>query len=383
MCQCQPPQASGSAPQAHSVGPGQGMPRSRSASNSTSSTRPSSSIGSSTTGSSINKEAGGGGSGSSKARQGRGGGPDNPGVWALAAGSGRSAGPAESSRRREGPQEQLPLPPFLSSESRSAFRSGLVQRGQQPSSREASQGPDRAERGPWRGSPHIRGDALERVWRRGVEGKRGEEEEEDEGEATRGAGGRAGTQREQREEREREPSRAERTLPPELLKRLRRELAQARCTVKVGRVGISPGVVKQIHDLWRHHETVRVRCQHGAAANMRRTHHELEVSPPASPSILRLRLPQDSPSVEASGLHGHASSKGGGPNRGAWLEVLIIRRSRGPARNRQSGMHANAKVLRSSSLFCILPLVLSPPSQPSRGTDLPLLPGRVWNVRRE
>jgi RNA-binding protein YhbY len=48
--------------------------------------------------------------------------------------------------------------------------------------------------------------------------------------------------------------------------------------LKVGKAGVTEGIVNGIHERWRNAELVKVRCDDISAMNMRRTHEILEVS---------------------------------------------------------------------------------------------------------
>jgi RNA-binding protein YhbY len=48
--------------------------------------------------------------------------------------------------------------------------------------------------------------------------------------------------------------------------------------LKVGKAGITEGIVNGIHERWRNAEVVKIRFEDVWAMNMRRTHEMLEVS---------------------------------------------------------------------------------------------------------
>lgn len=89
--------------------------------------------------------------------------------------------------------------------------------------------------------------------------------------------------RQKREERkeskgeERVPTLAELTLPPEELRRVRTLGIGLRKKVKVGKAGITEGIVNGIHERWRRSEVVKIECEDICRMNMKRTHDLLEV----------------------------------------------------------------------------------------------------------
>lgn len=74
------------------------------------------------------------------------------------------------------------------------------------------------------------------------------------------------------------PSLAELTLPEDELKRLRSLGILSRHRIKVGKLGVTNGIVESMHNEWRNSEVVRVKCEGPPAQNMKRTHETLEVS---------------------------------------------------------------------------------------------------------
>lgn len=70
---------------------------------------------------------------------------------------------------------------------------------------------------------------------------------------------------------------AELTIPPEELKRLRREGVRLAKRLKVGKAGITEGIVNGIHERWRRSELVKIKCEDLCRMNMKRTHEILEV----------------------------------------------------------------------------------------------------------
>lgn len=76
------------------------------------------------------------------------------------------------------------------------------------------------------------------------------------------------------------PSAAELALPRDELRRLQGIGIKVRKRLKVGKAGITEGIVNGIHERWRNMEVVKIRCEDVWAMNMRRTHEILEVSAP-------------------------------------------------------------------------------------------------------
>lgn len=74
------------------------------------------------------------------------------------------------------------------------------------------------------------------------------------------------------------PSAAELTLPRDELRRLQGVGIRLRKRLKVGKPGVTEGIVNGIHERWRNVELVKIRCDDVSAMNMRRTHEILEVS---------------------------------------------------------------------------------------------------------
>lgn len=79
-----------------------------------------------------------------------------------------------------------------------------------------------------------------------------------------------------RKEDERAPTLAELTLPEEELRRLKGIGIQIRKKLKVGKAGITEGIVNGIHERWRRAEVVKIRCEDICKLNMKRTHDILE-----------------------------------------------------------------------------------------------------------
>ncbi|XP_047960641.1 CRM-domain containing factor CFM2, chloroplastic [Salvia hispanica] len=78
------------------------------------------------------------------------------------------------------------------------------------------------------------------------------------------------------EKRETAPSLAELTLPAPELRRLRSIGIALRKKLKVGKAGITEGIVNGIHERWRRSEVVRITCEDICRLNMKRTHELLE-----------------------------------------------------------------------------------------------------------
>ncbi|WCJ20899.1 CRM-domain containing factor CFM2 chloroplastic [Euphorbia peplus] len=83
----------------------------------------------------------------------------------------------------------------------------------------------------------------------------------------------------EREEKKREPkapSLAELNLNREELRRLRRIGIDEKRKLKVGKAGITEGIVNGIHERWRRQEVVKIACEDLCRMNMKRTHDLLE-----------------------------------------------------------------------------------------------------------
>ncbi|XP_004232267.1 CRM-domain containing factor CFM2, chloroplastic [Solanum lycopersicum] len=76
--------------------------------------------------------------------------------------------------------------------------------------------------------------------------------------------------------KERAPSLAELTLPAEELRRLRTVGIALRKKLKIGKAGITEGIVNGIHERWRRIELVKITCEDICRLNMKRTHELLE-----------------------------------------------------------------------------------------------------------
>lgn len=74
------------------------------------------------------------------------------------------------------------------------------------------------------------------------------------------------------------PSLAELKLSGEELRRLRTIGIGLRKKLKIGKAGITEGIVNGIHERWRNVEVVKIECEDLCRLNMNRTHDLLEVS---------------------------------------------------------------------------------------------------------
>lgn len=77
--------------------------------------------------------------------------------------------------------------------------------------------------------------------------------------------------------KERVPTLAELSLPQQELRRLTTLGIQLKKKLKVGKAGITEGIVNGIHERWRRSEVVRIVCEDLCRINMKRTHDLLEV----------------------------------------------------------------------------------------------------------
>jgi len=77
---------------------------------------------------------------------------------------------------------------------------------------------------------------------------------------------------------ERVPTLAELSLPKAEIKRLTTAGMWMKQKLRVGKAGITEGIVNGIHERWRNSEVVRIACDDLSAFNMKRTHELLEVS---------------------------------------------------------------------------------------------------------
>ncbi|XP_056841945.1 CRM-domain containing factor CFM2, chloroplastic-like [Raphanus sativus] len=80
----------------------------------------------------------------------------------------------------------------------------------------------------------------------------------------------------ERKDAEKVPSLAELTLPPGELRRLRSDGIRLTKKIKIGKAGITEGIVNGIHERWRTREVVKIFCEDISAMNMKRTHDVLE-----------------------------------------------------------------------------------------------------------
>lgn len=79
------------------------------------------------------------------------------------------------------------------------------------------------------------------------------------------------------EKKEKLPMLAELLIAREELKRLRSIGIRLDKTLKVGKAGITEGIVNGIHERWRRSELVKIKCKDLCWLNMKRTHEILEV----------------------------------------------------------------------------------------------------------
>ncbi|KAG7575593.1 RNA-binding CRM domain [Arabidopsis thaliana x Arabidopsis arenosa] len=80
----------------------------------------------------------------------------------------------------------------------------------------------------------------------------------------------------ERKKEEKVPSLAELTLPPAELRRLRSAGIRLTKKLKIGKAGITEGIVNGIHERWRTTEVVKIFCEDISRMNMKRTHDVLE-----------------------------------------------------------------------------------------------------------
>lgn len=80
-----------------------------------------------------------------------------------------------------------------------------------------------------------------------------------------------------RKRKERVPTLAELSLPQQELRRLTTLGIQLKKKLKVGKAGITEGIVNGIHERWRRSEVVKIVCEDLCRINMKRTHDLLEV----------------------------------------------------------------------------------------------------------
>lgn len=73
------------------------------------------------------------------------------------------------------------------------------------------------------------------------------------------------------------PTLAELSLPQEELKRLSILGMGMKKNLKIGKAGITEGIVNGIHERWRRSEVVKIVCEDISKMNMKRTHDLLEV----------------------------------------------------------------------------------------------------------
>ncbi|KAM7267028.1 hypothetical protein ACFE04_009194 [Oxalis oulophora] len=76
--------------------------------------------------------------------------------------------------------------------------------------------------------------------------------------------------------KQRVPTLAELTLAPEELRRLQKVGLALETKMKIGKAGITEGIVNGIHERWRRSEVVKIVCEDLCRYNMKRTHDLLE-----------------------------------------------------------------------------------------------------------
>lgn len=81
----------------------------------------------------------------------------------------------------------------------------------------------------------------------------------------------------QRKREERAPTLAELSLPEEELRRLQGIGIRLKRKLKIGKAGVTEGIVNTIHEQWRRSEVVKIVCEDLCRLNMKRTHDLLEV----------------------------------------------------------------------------------------------------------
>lgn len=91
----------------------------------------------------------------------------------------------------------------------------------------------------------------------------------------------------ERKKEEKVPSLAELTLPPAELRRLRSVGIRLTKKLKIGKAGITEGIVNGIHERWRTTEVVKIFCEDICRMNMKRTHDVLEVCRRLLPLYIR------------------------------------------------------------------------------------------------
>ncbi|XP_062151304.1 CRM-domain containing factor CFM2, chloroplastic isoform X2 [Alnus glutinosa] len=72
------------------------------------------------------------------------------------------------------------------------------------------------------------------------------------------------------------PTLAELSLSEEELRRLRKIGIETRKKLKIGKAGVTEGIVNGIHERWRQYEVVKIVCEDLSRLNMKRTHDLLE-----------------------------------------------------------------------------------------------------------
>lgn len=83
--------------------------------------------------------------------------------------------------------------------------------------------------------------------------------------------------KEGKKKEEKVPTLAEMSLSAAELRRLRTVGIELKKKVRVGKAGITEGIVNGIHENWRRSEVVKLVCEDLCRLNMKRTHDLLEV----------------------------------------------------------------------------------------------------------
>lgn len=87
----------------------------------------------------------------------------------------------------------------------------------------------------------------------------------------------AKTKKKENEKEKVAPSLAELKISQQELRRLRTIGIGLRKKLKIGKAGITEGIVNGIHERWRNTEVVKIVCDDLCRLNMKRTHELLEV----------------------------------------------------------------------------------------------------------
>lgn len=86
-----------------------------------------------------------------------------------------------------------------------------------------------------------------------------------------------GIEERSKQKKEKVPTLAELTLPKKELRRLTTLGIALQRRLKVGKAGITEGIVNAVHERWRRNEVVKIRCEDICRMNLKRTHDLLEV----------------------------------------------------------------------------------------------------------